>query len=84
MVENLDNLWREILQTNLLPKVRIEYDRLMENFVTVINHFDSLDVKGNYYMYLCEIMESLPSLIENSKKIHESLDSLMLYNVTLL
>ena len=77
-------LWREILQTKLLPKVRIEYDRLLENFVTVINHFDSLDVKGNYYMYLCEIMESLPSLIENSKKIHESLDSLMIYNVSLL
>lgn len=40
IVCKIDPLWSQILQSELLSKVRFDKERLLENFVTIIIHFD--------------------------------------------
>jgi hypothetical protein len=81
LVCKIDPLWNQIFQSDLLSKVRFDKDRLLENFVTIIIHFDQLDVKCNYYGYLCDLTDKLPAVLEQSAVCHQFMDWLMVYNL---
>lgn len=66
----IDPLWNQIFQSELLSKVRFDKDRLLENFVYIIIHFDQLDVKCNYYGYLCDLTDKLQTVLELSTISH--------------
>lgn len=48
-----------IVSSELINDVKFDKERLVNNFVAIIIHFDTLEIKCNYYSYLCELADKV-------------------------
>lgn len=72
-----------ILSNDLINTVRIDREKLINNFVTIIIYFDTIEIKCNYYCYLCELADRVPAMIE-IQSMPFYIESLFQFNISVL
>ncbi|KAM3134586.1 hypothetical protein pb186bvf_013228 [Paramecium bursaria] len=84
LVVRIDPLWQLILSTNdLINNFKFDKEKALNNFIVIIVHFDQLEVKCNYYHYLCELSDRIPSMLD-TPKMDQYLVQLFQFNLNTL